>query len=61
MLGMEVSEMSILALTILGLALLVVLVLVAIWPERPDLGATDRRLAPRTDASQLRTRSPRAA
>ena len=61
MLKLEVSEVSIIALTMLGVVLLLVLVLVALWPERPAAPGTDRRGTPRTDPSQMRTRSPKAA
>lgn len=61
MLQSEVSDMSILALTILGVILLLVLLVIALWPERPVLPDEDRRPAPRTDSSQLHIRSPKAA
>ncbi len=53
--------MSILALTILGVVLLLVLVVIALWPERPAAPDEDRRQASRTDSSQLHIRSPKAA
>lgn len=61
MMESEVSDMPILALTILGVVLLLVLVAIALWPERPVVHDEDRRPAPRTDSSNLHIRSPKAA